>query len=284
MAITLAALVLFVTFGLNLSVDFKGGSVLELEFENGRPDLERLATTIKDATDLEISITPTKEKGVLIRTRELTEGEHQAVLAAVGNNFGSQQPVEKRFDSIGPVIGNELRQKSIQGMIVVLLGVIIYIALVFRKMSSVLSPWAMGLAAVISMLHTIIVPLGVFAYLGRFYNVEIGAIFVAAILTILGYSVSDTVVVFDRIRENVIRYGRKESFAELIHQSVMQTLTRSISTGFATILSLVAVAFFGGDTLRYFSAALIMGIVLGSYSSIFVASPMLYLVSRGSKK
>jgi preprotein translocase subunit SecF len=278
LAVTLAALGALLVWGLNLGVDFTGGSVLELGFEKARPGIEEVRVVVDELIDGEISVTPAGERGMLIRTETLTESSHQTLLSALKvkfeGDFGRLQ--ENRFDSIGPTIGNELKNKSIQGMFVVLAGIIIYIALVFRKMSSVLSPWAMGLAAIASMVHTVIVPLGVFAYLGEFNNVELGAIFIAAILTVLGYSVSDTVVVFDRIRENVVRFGRKESFGHLIHQSIIQTLTRSISTGFATILSLVAVAFFGGDTLQYFSLALIMGIVLGSYSSIFIASPLLY--------
>ena len=141
----------------------------------------------------------------------------------------------------------------------------------------------MGIAAVLALIHDVGIPVGVFALLGHFYGIEISAVFVAAALTILGYSVSDTVVVFDRVRENVIRYGSKENFGELVHKSVMQTLARSLNTNFTVLLSLFAIYFFGGESIKYFSLSLIIGIFLGAYSSIFVASPLLLLVGKRSK-
>jgi len=213
----------------------------------------------------------------LIRTRELSEDEHQNVLAVLKNGLSGLE--EKRFDSIGPVIGNELKNKSITAILLVLAAVIIYIALVFRKLSKTLSPWVMGFAAIAALLHDVVVPLGVFAVLGNLYGVEISAVFVAAALTILGYSVADTVVVFDRVRENIIR-GVAGSLPEIAHKSILQTLTRSLNTTFTTLLPLFAIYFLGGESIRYFALALIMGIFLGAYSSIFVASPLLVWWSR----
>jgi preprotein translocase subunit SecF len=184
-----------------------------------------------------------------------------------------------RFDSIGPIIGQELRSKSIMALIIVFILIVIYISIAFRKMSAVLSPWTLGGAALVALFHDIAVPLGIFSVLGYLYGIEISAVFVAAVLTILGYSVSDSVVVFDRIRENVIKYG-KDNFGQLVHRSVMQTLSRSINTSLTTILSLLAIYFFGGESTKMFSLALIIGVFLGTYSSIFVASPILVWLSR----
>ena len=213
---------------------------------------------------------------------EISESQHQEILKKLSGTFEGVR--EEKFDSIGPVVGKELEDKSVRAIIITLLAIIVYIAFVFRKMAIVLSPWAMGVAAMLALFHDIVIPVGVFAFLGHFYNVEISAVFMAALLTILGYSVSDTVVIFDRIRENVIRNRLKVSFAKLVHDSIMQTLTRSLNTNFTALLSLVAIYLFGGESLKYFALALIIGIFLGAYSSIFVASPLLVWWSRTLNK
>lgn len=285
MLATLLAVVALFAWGLNLGIDFKGGSITEISFSPARPDVANFNEVLSKAfPDIEITSNPFGDNGILIKTVELTEPEHQRLLEVISNNFLNFNPTEDRFDSIGPAIGEELKTKSVRATILVLIAIVVYIAFVFRSLSGVLSPWAMGISAVFAMAHDILIPLGIFAWLSNFYGVEISAVFVAAILTVLGYSVSDSVVVFDRVRENVIRYGRKEDFGVLVHKSVMQTLTRSLNTTFTTLLSLIAIYIFGGDTLKYFSLALIVGIFLGSYSSIFVASPILYYWSKRFKR
>lgn len=282
--LTLAAVAVFYTFGLNLGIDFKGGSILELEFTGERPAVLEMEKVLSDNFSVkDISISPVGDKGLILKMGEVSEEQHQGILKRISNNFSSEYQ-EKRFDSIGPLIGNELKDKSISAIIIVLLAITVYIAMVFRKMSVVISPWIMGVAAMLALFHDIIIPVGVFSVLGRFYNVEISAVFVAAILTILGFSVSDTVVIFDRVRENVIRNRARGEFGKLVHDSIMQTLTRSLNTTFTVLLSLIAIYFFGGETLRYFSLALIIGIFLGAYSSIFVASPILVWWSGWTKK
>ncbi len=259
-------------FGLKFGVDFKGGSVMELNFKNGRPNVEAINTALADKDAL---LSPFGTNGLIIRTRELTELSHQAILGKLNSAFSSSGLEEKKFDSVGPVIGNELKSKSINAIILVLVSIMIYIAIVFRKLSRFLSPWSLGGAAIIALMHDIVIPAGVFAWLGHAHEVEISAVFVAAVLTILGFSVSDTVVVFDRVRENLIKGGAKDGLGVVVHRSIMQTLTRSLNTTLATILSLVAIYFFGGESIKYFALALIMGFFFGAYSSIFVASPLL---------
>lgn len=267
------ALVVTFVFGLNLGVDFNGGSVLELEFTKGRPEIDIVQKSLSDFKDL--SMASSGANGLMIRTGELSEQSHQIILNKLKTTFPASGLEERKFDSVGPLIGNELKNKSITAIILVLLGVIIYIAIVFRKLSRVLPGWAMGLAAIVALIHDVVIPVGVFALLGHFYGIEISAVFVAAALTVLGYSVSDTVVIFDRVRENVLRGGSKDDFGTVVHKSIMQTLTRSINTTFTTLLSLVAIYLFGGESIKYFALAMIMGIFLGAYSSIFVASPLL---------
>ena len=273
--ITIVAIVCVFSYGLKLGVDFRGGSIIELEFANARPQIGEIQKELDGLQLKELSINFAGTSGVIIKTSELSEAAHQQILINLKTKFGETNIDEKRFDSIGPTIGQELKSRSILAIIIVLIAVIIYIALVFRKLSRTLSPWAMGISAVAALIHDVAIPMGVFAILGRFYNVEMGAIFLAAALTILGYSVSDTVVVFDRVRENIVRGKAKEDFGVTVHHSIMQTLSRSLNTTFTTLLALIAIYLFGGESVKYFALALIIGIFLGAYSSIFIASPIL---------
>ena len=279
-ALVLLALSAAVFWGLRLGTDFKGGSILEVSFlGKSLPEVSQIRDLIKkEETIRELSISPAGEDSFIIRTNEISESVHQEILAEMNASFGAIE--EKRFSSVGAVIGKELKQKSIVAVILVLVLITIYIAFVFRKLSRVLSPFAMSLAAIVALVHDVAVPIGVFAFLGYYYGIEITAVFVAAVLTILGYSVSDTVVVFDRVRENILKFGTAEKFSSLVHRSIIQTLTRSLNTTFTTLLSLFAIYFFGGESVKYFSLAMIMGIFLGAYSSIFVASPLLVWLSR----
>ena len=276
--ITIVSLMILVIYGLPLGVDFKGGSVMEVEFSGNQPTASEIKTIIQDFGFLNnITVQLSGESNAILRFSEIGEQDHQQVLSKIVESFGEVQ--EQRFDSVGPVIGKDLKTKSVRALILVFFAIIIYIALAFRKMASVLSPWAMGVAAIVALLHDVLITGAVFSILGRFYGIEITAVFVAAALTILGYSVSDSVVVFDRIRENILRKGRSD-FGEKVHVSVIQTLSRSINTSLTTILPLVAIYFFGGETIQAFSLALIIGIILGTYSSIFVASPILIWLSK----
>lgn len=282
LALAVAAGILLTVHGLQFGIDFKGGSVLQASFQGERPAPEVLHSALVELSDVpgldEVQLTPIGNQGMLMRSGPLSEAEHRTVLQ-VFEDTAQGQVIEESFESIGPAIGSELRAKSIRAIIILILVVVVYIAFVFRGMSRVLSPWAMSLAALVALFHDLIIPMGVFAILGQVQGIQVTAVFVAAVLTILGYSLSDTVVVFDRVRENLLR-GSVQEFAALVHMSVKQTLVRSLNTTATTLAALVAIWFFGGASLKYFSLALIIGIALGSYSSIFVASPLLVWFSR----
>lgn len=188
---------------------------------------------------------------------------------------GGIEIIEKRFESIGPVIGQELKRKSLWAIILVLIAIVLYIAWVFRKVSRPIASWRYGVVAIVALFHDLLIVLGIFSFLGHFYGVEIGLPFVAAILTILGYSVNDTIVVFDRTRENLISGCGEESFGEVVNQSLNQTITRSVNTSLTTLFVLLAIFMFGGASLKDFIIALMLGVIFGTYSSIFVASPLL---------
>lgn len=282
-ALALAAVIAAAIFGLRFGVDFKGGSVMEISFEKTRPEPAEINQSLSKISGINnLTASPTGERGLIIRLNEIDEAAHQEILKTLNARYG--KVAENRFASVGPTVGNELRRKSITAMVVLLAAIVIYISFVFRKMSRVLSSWAMGAAAIVALLHDVLIPIGIFALLGHYQGVEVSAVFVAAILTILGYSVSDTVVVFDRVRENVLRFGSTEGFGRLVHKSILQTLSRSLNTTFTTLLSLIAIFLFGGETVKYFALALIIGIFLGAYSSIFVASPILIWFSGRKKR
>ncbi len=261
-----------VFFRLKLGIDFTGGSILEVEFLQSRPDIAAIQQKIASLNFGPAQIQPTSEKGILIRLRNLSEPEHQTLLQTLSALSPAK---ELRFDSIGPTIGQELKTSSIWATILVLLMIIFYIAFAFRQVARPVSSWFYGIAAVLALFHDILIPLGLFSLLGHFYGVEIDTLFVTAILTVLGFSVHDTIVVFDRIRENLKHQAKNESFEHTVGRSLTQTLTRSINTSLTVLIVLIALYFLGSDSTRYFSLALIVGVISGTYSSIFIASPLL---------
>ena len=202
------------------------------------------------------------------------ESEEIDLESAIAANEENSNIKEKRFDSIGPVIGNELKSTAVIAIVIALIAIVLYIGWAFRKVSRPVSSFKYGIIATITLFHDIIITLGVFAVLGHLYNIEIGIPFVAALLAILGYSVNDTIVVFDRTRENLIRSGA-DDFENVVNKSVNETLIRSLNTSFTTLLVLATLYLFGGATIKYFVVALIVGISAGTYSSIFIASPLL---------
>ena len=190
---------------------------------------------------------------------------------------------EKRFESIGPVIGEEMKQRAYSAVAMVLLLIILYIAFAFRKVSRPVASWKYGVAAILALFHDVFIPTGIFAILGHYFGVEIDLLFVTGLLTILGFSVHDTIVVFDRIREN-LRKGVAKNFENTVNISINQTIVRSINTSLTVFLTLLAIYIFGGASTKYFSLLLMMGIFFGTYSSIFVASALLVDWEKWKKK
>ncbi len=248
---------------------------MELSFTH-RPDAHEVQSALShsDLNLEEVKVQPAGENGLIIRTRTLTEEEHQKLLQWFKKNYQHVGLTENRFESIGPIIGQELKDKAVVAIIIVLITIVLYVAYAFRKVSRPVASWKYGLAAIVALAHDVLIVVGVFVVLGRLMNVEVGILFVTALLTVLGYSVNDTIVVFDRIRENLI-YRPRETFVETVNQSVNETMLRSINTSLTTLLVLLAVFFFGGATIKYFVLALIVGTMAGTYSSIFIASPLL---------
>lgn len=270
-------------WGLKFGIDFTGGSLLEIEFSGDRPATPDAATLLASLGIENVSIQPIGEKAMIFRFKSVDETKHQEIINQLKEKYGEVE--ENRFESIGPTIGKELRTKAVYSIIIVLICIILYIAWAFRKVSKPVASWKYGLIAIIALVHDVGIPIGLFAILGRFMGVEVNSPFVAAMLTILGYSVNDTIVVFDRIRENLIKSGGDyEDFERIVNESVNQTFARSINTTLTTLLALFAVFFWGGETVKYFALALIVGIGLGAYSSIFIASPLLVVLQKFSMR
>jgi len=280
----ITAVVFLSLWGLKLGIDFTGGTLVELNFVE-RPDSHEVQSLLTEA-DLgleEVQIQPAGTNELIIRTKVLNETEHQQLLVVLREAYDGETIVENRFESIGPVIGEELKNKAVTAIIIVLITIILYVAYTFRKVSKPVASWKYGIAAIIALIHDVLMVVGVFSVLGHFYNVEVGILFVTALLTVLGYSVNDTIVVFDRVRENLI-YRPKETFVETINHSVNETILRSINTSVTTLLVLLAVYLFGGVTIKDFILALMIGALAGTYSSIFIASPLLVEWHRFKRK
>lgn len=245
---------------------------MEIDFqESAVPSADVIQNALKDLNLGDITVQSTGKSSAILEFQGVNETTHQQILTALNNSF---KVSEKSFEYIGPSIGQELRNKTELAVFLALLAITIYIAFAFRKVSKPVSSWKYGLASLIALFHDILIPVGVFSILGKIYNVEITIPIVAALLTVLGFSVHDTIVIFDRIRENILRRGMGQ-FEETVNWSLNQTLGRSISTVLTVELVLFAIYLFGGQTLKYFALALIVGITSGAYSSIFIASPLL---------
>lgn len=268
-------------WGLRPGIDFTGGSLLEVEYKDGRPEIAKIQESINALGFGNVLFQPTGEKDLIVRLRDISEDEHQKLLSAL--TIEARKPEEKRFDSIGPVIGKELRQKSWIAIALVVVMIILYIAWAFRKVSRPVSSWKYGVAAVIALIHDVSIPSGLFAILGHFKGIEIDILFITALLTTLGFSVHDTIVVFDRIRENLKKQVGK-SFEDTVEASIRQTVTRSINTSLTVMFVLIALLVFGPVSVKYFSLTLFVGVTFGTYSSIFLASPLLVSWQKWSEK
>lgn len=270
------AVIAIAVFGFKPGMDFTGGSSLNVSFSGVRPAVSDVREKVRILGYDNAMVQTVGEDALLIKTRFLNETEHQKLLSDVRNDFEKEENkvMEQSFETIGPAISAQLRSRSATAIIIVNLAIIAFIAYAFRKVSRPVESWKYGVVAVIALVHDVTITAGVFAVLGRFLGVEVDVPFIVALLTVLGYSVNDTIVVFDRVRENLIRHS-SDNFAGTVNNAINETLARSMNTTFTTLLALLALFIFGGITIKYFALALLIGIFLGAYSSIFVASPLL---------
>ncbi len=284
--LVLGSIIALSMWGLNPGIDFKGGSIIEVEYASStRPTIESFKSSLDALNIGEISIRETGSEGYILRTTELSPEAHDAitsVLSAAGTGFN-----EKRFDSVGPILGKEALQKSWISVGLVLLAIVLFITFAFRGVSRPVKSWKYGLIAIIALAHDVIIPAGVFAILGHFAGFEVDTLFVTALLVILGFSIHDTIVVFDRVRENLNHDSagkQKKPFENIVGDSINQTFVRSINTSLTTLIAIFVLYLVGAEATKHFALALLVGITAGTYSSIFIASPLLVTVYKMQEK
>lgn len=283
--LVVASIVGFVWPGPVLSIEFTGGTLLEVRLPEGAT-VERLETSLDNArfgeTALgDATVTTTRAGTQFVRTRTLTTEEHSQLLATLTKDLGQVQ--ELQYTTIGPTVGQNLKIRAFYALLAAMAAIILYVAAAFRKIPAHLSPWSFGVATIIALVHDVAITLGIFTILSHFTTFQMDTLFVSAVLSIMGYSVSDTIVIFDRIRDNIFAEGKRTDFTEIAEKSLRQTITRTLNTGLGALIMLFALFFFGSESIRWFILALIVGTLIGTYSSFFIATPLLALwrKSRG---
>ena len=264
------------TYGFRLSIDFTGGAITEVHYDGERPEKVSLENSIETLGFGGFSILPLEDDAYVIRTRELSEADRQNLEMAL--SFSNSTFTIERQNTVGPIAGAELQSKAMKAVAVVVLMIVVFITFAFRGVSKPVASWKYGLATVIALAHDVIIPTGIFVFLGHFYGVEMDLLFVSGLLAILGYSVHDSIVVFDRVRENLklnAERNSQEPFEEIVGKSISQTFARSINTSVTIFITLFALYLVGPADTEDFALLLIIGVIVGTYSSIFVASPLL---------
>lgn len=272
--LTAASVVLIVLWGFKLGIDFKGGTLMEARFAvDPAPPVSSIEEKLSSLNLKSLTVQPSDNRGVLLRYFASDEAANEQVLSALRSL--DPDVAQLRTDFIGASVSNQIKRQAFSGTALAIIGIALYIAWAFRRVSGIVTSWEYGLGAVIALAHDIVIVTGLFVILGRYYGVEIGVPFIAALLTILGYSVNDTIVVYDRVRENLMRSHKKENFEDIVNRSINETLVRSINTSLTVFITLLAIVIFGGESIRYFGVALLAGVVFGTYSSIYIASALL---------
>ncbi|MDP3987968.1 MAG: protein translocase subunit SecF [Candidatus Levybacteria bacterium] len=272
--IIIPGIVSLVLWGLNLSIDFTGGSRIQYQISNIKYQISN-DDFINIFNKENIKVQSIQRSGndiYVIRTKPLEQKTHQKIKEAIKKNIKGVDEIGS--ETIGPTIGSETTANAVKAVIIASFLIVLYIAWAFRKVPKPASSFRFGVCAIIALLHDILLVVGIFSLLGHFFKVEVDSLFVTALLTILGFSVHDTIVVFDRIRENLRRMPGS-GFAGVVNDSILQTLGRSFNTSLTVLLVLFTLLLFGGESIRWFVVALLIGVASGTYSSIFNAAPLL---------
>lgn len=284
--ILVAAIGSLAFFGLPLSIDFTGGSLVEVAYQDARPEISVLKERVASAGFSDVSVRESGETGVMIRAHTLTPAEHDTLLTALRGD-GASALTELRFSSIGPSLGSELAIKALYAIAAVMFAIVLYIAIVFRKVSRPVPSWGYGIVVVAMLAIDIIVPAGFFAAYAHFTGAQADALFVVALLALLGYCVNDVIIVFDRVRERLhmnIEKKAKEDFETTVGISIDQTLGRSINTSLTVALALLAIIIFGAEATRDFALVMLVGVVIGTFSSICRSAPLLIPIAHSFDK
>ncbi len=266
-------------WGFKLGIDFTGGSLIEFEATGTRVEALIVVDALQPVLGEKPHVQQLGAKSYIVRMKFIDEPKHQEVLAALKKIPTIGEVREERFETVGPTVSSELQRRAVWSIFMVLGAIIIYIAWAFRQISYPLTAWKFGVVAIVALLHDVFITAGVFAALGHFAGYEVDTLFVTAMLTVLGFSVHDTIVTFDRVREHLVQTP-KADFDTLVDKSVSETIGRSINTSITTLIVLVAVYLFGGESVKQFNLVLIIGVVAGTYSSIFIACPLLVVWNK----
>lgn len=272
-ALTILSVLSLLAWGLKYDTDFTGGSLMEVKFSNAVPSNQEISDTLSGVKLDSLTIQASGNNSVLIRYAAEDDNTNDETWKAISGKYSDA--TQLRVDFVNSSVSKELKSKSFNALGIAIAGIMAYIAWAFRKVSRPVESWKYGAGAVIALAHDVIITAGVFSVLGHFYGIKVGIPFIAALLTILGFSVHDTIVVYDRTRENLLRGSSKEPFAEVVNRSLNETMVRSINTSMTVIVTLLAIYLFGGESIKYFALALLVGVTFGTYSSIFVASALL---------
>ncbi len=269
-------------YGMNLSIDFTGGTRMEFVFPK-TVDQTTVSKIRKDFTaeQIKIETLQTSGKAVFVRSVQVSVKKNTDLVKRMQTDLGTFK--QESYESIGPTIGAEATKNAFYSVVMSSLLILLYIAISFRKVPRPTSSLRFGIATIVALLHDVLVLLGIFSLLGHFFHVEVDSLFITALLTVIGFSVHDTIVVFDRIRENLQKVGGV-SFAQIVNDSILQTFVRSLNTSLTAILVLFTLMIFGGESIRWFVVALLVGIASGTYSSIFNAAPLLVIWDEWDKK
>lgn len=282
--LSVLALVALLAWGLKPGIDLAGGSLLQVSYPQGRPAVAQVEQVVAPLGLGEVRVQPSGADGYILRQRDLTNDEKNAFENKL-STLGHMQ--EDQYTSVGPTLGAELLRKGWIALALVTICIILFIAFAFRRVSKPVQSWKYGIVAIVTLLHDVLIPVGLFALLGHLTGAEVGSLFIVALLTILGISINDTIVVFDRIRENLSlndERNRREEFDQVVGRSIRQTLARSINTSLTVVIVLAALYFVGPASTKDFALTLIVGMVAGTYSSIFLASPLLVAWEKWSRK
>ncbi len=277
--LVLAAFALVGVRGFDYGIEFTGGAVLEMSY-TARPDVNEVKTLLTEK-GFDADIQNFGKNALIVKTQNTSEEGRKSLISTM-SSLG-ENPTVERFNSIGPSVGRELRAKSLYALIFVSLGIVLFVAYAFRHVSRPVSSWKYGLAAVIALLHDLIIPIGILTFLGT----EIDTLYVVGLLSILGLSVNDTIVVFDRIRENLAQNNEtkiREDFNDTVDHAINSTVARSIFTSLTLLVVLLALYYVGPAATKTLSLVLLLGAIVGTYSSIFLASPLLTYMVQGKKK
>ncbi|MBP9815284.1 MAG: protein translocase subunit SecF [Candidatus Levybacteria bacterium] len=268
--------------GLKPSIDFTGGSETEFEISKSKKTIS--TTEIQELIKNDVNVSTIKmisKNTFVVRSQPLNNDQKAKMLSVIKVKYPTTS--EKSFETIGATIGSETEANALKAVVIASVAITLYIAFAFRKVSNPVASWKYGVAAVVALLHDVLLVVGVFAILGYFFHVEIDSLFITALLTVMGFSVHDTIVVFDRIRENLKKDSRLP-FELIVNNSMLETLNRSLNTSVTVVLVLFMLLLFGGSSTQWFIVALLVGVISGTYSSIFNASPLLVLWYEFDKK